>query len=609
MTGCLESVFLTVLRMSASASVVVAVVLAVRVLLRKAPKSLSYALWAAVGFRLCVPLSFRSAISIFRIFDIFRRSAETTAHSASSDTAASAVSLSDTVGMLPAAPYTAQTGTNAAAQISADRGISAMTVLAVVWLCIAIAITVLLTARYAAMKRSVRTAVRVGGNVYASENIRSPFVLGVLRPRVYIPYGLTREQTRCMIMHERRHIRRGDNIVRLAAAYVCAAHWFNPLAWLSFRMMCLDMEMSCDEYVAERMGARKQYSLALLSIAENKMTRAFSEPVGFGGSDVKERITNVLTFRKPSKLIMIISILAAALVLTACVSDPISQVYVASDGDSANTSDTAEADAKTWSEADFPDVLAEYSTAYDPGNAERAGNLALCCDIINGTVLEPQQVFSFNDTVGERTAERGFMHAAVGFSEPTAERYGGGVSQVSSTLFYCAVRADLELVERHGHENTVAYMEDENGMQCCGSDAMVCLDSANGVDIDMRFSNSKERPVLVECSARGGRVTFRLRGTWDGRTAEYRYLEKEAVAYGVKYLPKEDGRRDTPGMIGRTITTYRVRFCQQTPNVGMREELERFPEFETVYAPLPQVRYVDAPPEGCEFGVVYPADI
>ena len=248
----------------------------------------------------------------------------------------------------------------------------------------------------------------------------------------------------------------------------------------------------------------------------------------------------------------------------------------------------------------FPDLLATYTTTFNAGNQARSSNLALAGDYINGTILQPGDVFSYNKTVGERTKERGFCKATVYSSEGTDEDYGGGICQTSSTLFYCAMKANLELVKRVNHMYTVSYMVDEKGQQCFGNDATVNWGTA-----DMQFRNNKEYPIKLEAVSKPGSITFNIWGTWDGYTAEYRYVEKAVERYKLIYRKYKEGKKNQAGELGRTIWTYRVIFYQEDPNVGEKEEVDRYREFESVYRPLSQVKYVTSPPAGCEFDVQY----
>jgi hypothetical protein len=164
-------------------------------------------------------------------------------------------------------------------------------------------------------------------NIYEAENIQSPFVLGVVNPKIYLPLGLPEQERRYIILHERTHIRRRDHIVKFGAYFILCLHWFNPLAWAAFLLMGADMEMSCDERVLKEMGSetKKDYSLSLLSLATERRIISDSRdawpgskrslrpsPLAFGEGGVKERIKRVLNFKKPSRVIITLAVALVA---------------------------------------------------------------------------------------------------------------------------------------------------------------------------------------------------------------------------------------------------------------------------------------------------------
>ena len=291
-----------------------------------------------------------------------------------------------------------------------------------------------------------------------------------------------------------------------------------------------------------------------------------------------------------------------ALLMTACMSSPVNTSAVKEADTSAATASDADAltSSEDMSDSRFPDLLAEYSTSFNAANQARLSNLSLAGDYINGLVLEPGEVFSFNKVVGERTPERGFSKATVYAFENTDEEYGGGVCQTASTLFYCAVKANLEIVSRTGHLYTVDYMTDDAGVTAYGMDAMV-----NWGKTDMQFRNSKENPIIIKCNTENGKITFSIWGTWDGYTAEYRFVEKETERYPTVYRRHEEGKNDQKGQIGRTMWAYRVVFYQADPNEVNREEYERYKDIVTRYSPLPHIEYVEEPPAGYQFDTPY----
>ena len=335
----MEQVFLTVLNMSAAASVVIAVVLLARLLLRKAPKKWSYLLWSVVAFRLCCPVTLRSVFSVFRLKPL-----QGTAATAAADTAATQTStityiprvteaVSHVTPTAPVTPVTPAAPVTPSAPVTSVAPATHATELAqstptlmwmMIWLWIA-AMLVLIgysIYSYIKMRRVVDDACLVRDNIFETDRIRTPFILGLIKPRIYIPTGLQGEQLDYVLAHEAFHLRRHDNIVKTFAFLLMAVHWFNPLVWLAFHLMSRDMEMSCDEAVlGRREGANKMYSSALLSFAAPSHFPA-ATPLCFGESSVKSRIRNALSWRKPKTWVTLVAVVLCIAALVACATNP-----------------------------------------------------------------------------------------------------------------------------------------------------------------------------------------------------------------------------------------------------------------------------------------------
>ncbi len=311
----LTNVFLQVANMSLMGASVIVVICLVRLCLKKAPRRFSYWLWAAAGFRLACPFSIPAVFSLFSLSSVQMV-----------NSAGPITQVSYLPGAFEQAARALDAATPAGAAVSAGEGFPWEALLqgaALLWL---IGIGVLLLWMAAARRKlhgRVKAAVKLYGCVYQCENVRSPFIMGLFRPRVYIPFGLSTEQREYVLSHESCHIRRGDHLIKLLAFLILAVHWFNPLAWLAFSLMSRDMELSCDEKTLSRLGddAREGYSRALLAFAEN---RRFStlDSLAFGETGVKERVKNVMTFRKTKKWASIGIGAACVLLMAACAANP-----------------------------------------------------------------------------------------------------------------------------------------------------------------------------------------------------------------------------------------------------------------------------------------------
>jgi len=160
----------------------------------------------------------------------------------------------------------------------------------------------------------MRKSVWKETNIYEADNIKSPFVLGLISPKIFLPVGLSEHERRYILLHEQTHIRRYDHILKFVAYFILCLHWFNPLAWLAFWLMGADMEMSCDERVIKELGndISADYSMSLIRIATG-MRITNGSPLAFSEGGIKERVKRVMNFKKPSRMVIILSVVLVAL--------------------------------------------------------------------------------------------------------------------------------------------------------------------------------------------------------------------------------------------------------------------------------------------------------
>lgn len=324
----MEAVFTAVLRMSVTASWVILAVLLTRLVLRKAPKKYAYWLWSVVGFRLCCPVTWQMTLpaSVFRLFSPDQWGRAPAAPAAPVAEVAPMTPSTATEVIVTQNPVLAPVAEvlpapNPAASVDPIQ--VWLFIGSVVWLAGIAALLIYGVVSYLRLCRRMETATPMGDNIYQCEAVRSPFILGVLRPRIYIPYGLPEEQLDDVLAHERYHLRRRDHLIRMFAFLLLSVHWFNPLCWLSLYFVGKDMEMSCDEKVlSEKQGSVKNYSMSLLSFAANRRFPAPS-PLAFGETAVKSRIKNVLRWRRPKLWVTVISALLCLLVVVSCSAQPV----------------------------------------------------------------------------------------------------------------------------------------------------------------------------------------------------------------------------------------------------------------------------------------------
>jgi len=333
----MRELFLTILNMSLTASYVILLVILVRLPLKKAPHIISYALWSVVGFRLVIPFSFEGIFSLLPRHTnpvpiphdiIYQQSPQIHSGIEAVDALVNKTLPAPTVGA-SVNPL----------QIYTEIG-------AYIWIAGMIALLVYSLASVLILKKQLKSASLSEQNIYTAENLKTPFVLGFIRPRIYLPAGLGAEERSYILLHEQTHIQRKDPIIKILAFFILSLHWFNPLVWIAFILMSRDMELACDEKVLQAMAAdiKKPYATSLLSLAAGRQILNGS-PLAFGEGNVKGRIKNVLNYRKPSFWVVATAIVTIVVVGIALITDPpqgdtIQPGYTVSDRASV-TSETA----------------------------------------------------------------------------------------------------------------------------------------------------------------------------------------------------------------------------------------------------------------------------
>lgn len=305
-----------ILNMSLTASIVIVLVLAARFLFKKAPKVFSYALWAVVLFRLVCPVSFSSQLSLMGLFNMPSSTSDDSAYSSMNFIPADIVHTEFPQVNLPLPGISEAINSNlpqGREQLVADPLEAPMAFGTLLWLMGSIAMLIYSVISFVNLRRKLVGAVRLRDNIYLADHIVTPFVLGVFRPKIYLPSTLREEEQSYVILHEQTHIRRLDHIVKILAFLALAVHWFNPLVWVAFVLAVKDMEMSCDERVLKLMGGeiKGAYGASLLSLATGRHLINGS-PLAFGEGNIKGRIKNVMNFKKPAAWVIVVSVLLVA---------------------------------------------------------------------------------------------------------------------------------------------------------------------------------------------------------------------------------------------------------------------------------------------------------
>lgn len=310
-------VFTKLLNMSMSAGILVIAVVMLRVLLKKVPKKYICILWALVALRLICPISISSSLSVFNLLHVgtdvtgqveyfqYNGKAEKpklvfdmptlTNDSAASDSMAAQSTTSDI--FLPVVMYLWLVGT------------AVMLVLAII--------------SYRKLKKEVAASIRCENNIYICDEIRSPFILGMVSPRIYLPSGMNEATQRNVIAHETAHLKRRDYWWKPLGYILLSLYWYNPILWVAYILLCRDIEAACDERVVAGMdkATRVEYSEALLACAAHRRMITAC-PVAFGETDVKGRVKNVLKYKKPTFWIISVAIVACIVVAVCFLTNP-----------------------------------------------------------------------------------------------------------------------------------------------------------------------------------------------------------------------------------------------------------------------------------------------
>ena len=301
----MEKLFMSVLEMGLRGSIVIGAVLLARLLLRKAPAVVRYALWALVAVALVIPLRLETGLSLM---PAARQEAPETVIRVTAPQGA----MAPTEKAPDRVPEYFVTMTEGAAEQGA---VSGKTVVSWIWLAGAAAMAVWAALSWLSLLRRVRTSVRLKENIYICDHIPSPFVLGLFRPRIYLPSELPEELRGPVLAHERGHIFRWDHVARLLGWSILSVYWWAPTVWLAFLLFCRDMEMACDEWVVRELDREevRRYSEALIACSLPKASLGACH-LAFGEVGLKARIKNILRYKKPGLWISL-----AAVVLVAAV--------------------------------------------------------------------------------------------------------------------------------------------------------------------------------------------------------------------------------------------------------------------------------------------------
>lgn len=484
MAAWLETVFAEILGRSMDVAVVILCLLCVRAIVVNYSGKYAYLLWSVVAVRLMWVLPVENPFSFFQL-PFFTGHAWQAVRQIPEGLGmyAAAAAGDNAAALQPAEP---------AAGLSVWQGI--LPAAAFVWVAGMLAFLLYFLISYIRTGRQVRFAVQVEPSVYQGDCVASPFVMGVLRPRIYLPAGLDAEAFRHVLCHERQHVRRRDPLVKLLAFGLLAVYWFHPLVWVSYVLFCRDMEMSCDEAALQELGMeeKKAYSRTLLAFASGRAMPA--NLLGFRESHARERICHILRFRKPGAAsgALLLLILLLSLVVWGC---------AGSDGGQGEAEGTVSEQAEALYEAAVPYV----------GDASAVGNLL---DLLRQQDCLPDQ----KCTLELQTEEEpyGFV---LGFREEEASGETMDRLAYSGTLLLALI-GNLEEIQwefpSEDGESMVTYYWDEASAQAMlpqADDLKAYGKSARGVE--------ELLDLLEDAGASSGTEDISVIGGADGPTDIY----------------------------------------------------------------------------------------
>ena len=315
----MNELFLKIINMSISASWLVLAVLILRFVLKKAPKWINVLLWGIVAIRLICPFSFESTLSIIP-------SAETIPLNICMDTTPT---INSGISAINNAvnPIISQSNTPMAGASVNPLQIT-IGIYEYIWIFGMIALALYTAISYWRLRRKVDTAVRYKDKIFQSENVSFPFVLGIIKPRIYLPFKMNGQYLEHVVAHEQAHICRKDHWWKPLGFLLLMIHWFNPLMWLAYVLLCRDIELACDEKVIKELGneQRGDYTQALVACSVNRRMIAAC-PLAFGEVSVKERVKSVMNYKKPAFWVIIISVIVCVGVAVCFLTNPKQDSY------------------------------------------------------------------------------------------------------------------------------------------------------------------------------------------------------------------------------------------------------------------------------------------
>ena len=470
--------------MSLTASVAIVLVILLRLLLKKAPKVISYALWGVVLFRLLCPMSIGSNFSVYNLFDapaqesgtitsVIEYVPSTIVHTEYPSVALPVPGISDVIN--EALPQGQE-------QLVADPLEAPMSITTYIWMIGVLVMVIYSIVSYIRLRRKLSVVVPLRDNIFIADDIKSPFVVGLFRPKIYLPCNLGDKEQEYIILHEQHHIKRLDHVMKALAFLALAIHWFNPLVWVAFILASKDMEMSCDEAVIRKIGGdvRADYSASLLTLATGRRIIA-GTPLAFGEGDTKGRINNLSKWKKPAVWVVLVAVVACVVLAVCLLTNPSQTRDTMKWAQSLSVEDVASADLVVYPQAadkqfkqlsaeelsEMVALINESKGKYRIEHEELAGGgISFYITMKDGT---SHSVENIGNTYLVIDGE--YYEASYNWLNGWSKRFGEGNTRIPDQYFSVPLTLDevLELSQR-GHEliwgdfNSYKYYETGSGL-------------------------------------------------------------------------------------------------------------------------------------------------
>ena len=336
----MNNFFIEILNNSLIASLLIFSVIIVRMIIKKAPKWFSCMLWGFVAIRLIFPISIESVFSLVPSSKPIPSDIE---YLEMPQIESGVEVINQVVNPVVEQNFTSQieTSTNPLQIV--------VMVCSILWILGIIGLLTYSFITYLLLKKKVATSRKIFSNLYICDEVATPFILGIIRPRIYLPTGISEKTRECILEHEMAHLKRFDHLWKPLGFVILAVYWFNPLCWVAYVLLCKDIELACDEKVTKNKDKewKATYCQALLDC--NKQRRIIAVcPVAFGEVSVKDRVKSVLNYKKPAFWIVAIAIVSSIIIVICFMTNPKSfsnkeneKITEIKDGARKNTEDEA----------------------------------------------------------------------------------------------------------------------------------------------------------------------------------------------------------------------------------------------------------------------------